>query len=194
MSITCIIFDFDGTLADTNEIKLSTFYTLFDDAHAEVVADVMEGYGLLSRYQIIEQVLRRTGFDETGIEKEIERLADLYNTKVVPATILAPAMPGVVELLDSLKGRYSIYLSSMTPQEPVRQVVEGRGWSHYFKGVYGWPNKKSDTARKVMAAENIKPENMVIVGDGKSDEESALEVGCSFIRIEHDCSPLLEMF
>ena len=58
----------------------------------------------------------------------------------------------------------------------------------FFKSVFGYPGNKTDVLRKIMVSEKVLPKEILVVGDGVSDEKSAVEVGTRFFRIEDTCS------
>ena len=57
MSIKVIVFDFDGTLIDSNQLKHDAYYKLFpsDGFHKEIITEVLGEIFEESRYVILRE-------------------------------------------------------------------------------------------------------------------------------------------
>jgi len=186
MTLKVIVFDFDGTLIDSNRLKYDAFFKLFpDDAHhARTVREVLDQTGEASRYEIIEKILAGLGRRPTDLQGDVNALADRYNIIVLDGAKRCPEIPGAEPALKSLAAGYRLYVSSTTPESPLQEIIGFRGWSAYFAGIFGYPRKKSATLRRILEAENVDAKAALVVGDGQSDRESARENGCPFLPVD----------
>lgn len=181
-----IVFDFDGTLVDTNAIKREGFF------------HVASGYSGTSMQ--MEAVLasvsgdRRTIFEAYARQVMVEpgeptrRLVDdlvaTYNSMVDAAVVSAPELLGATRLLEVLRRRKrKLYLSSATPLDNLQGILEKRGWTRNFDGIYGGPRSKVDTLRDVLAVTGLCSGAIAVVGDGEDDRLSAKSVGCAFFPV-----------
>ena len=89
-------------------------------------------------------------------------------------------------MLKSLSQRYQLYLSSMTPHEELKEIVHFRNWSGYFEDTYGYPHQKAAAIAHIMGHEDIGPRQLVVVGDGNSDRQSAEANACFFVPVTPD--------
>lgn len=181
-----VVFDFDGTLVDSNAPKREAFFQLFPDRTAQhpVVEAVLREYGDASRYVILREVLARLEeHDGDEVTRKVEELAARYNELAFQAASTCPEMPGASALLARLAESYKLYVSSGTPVEPLRSLVARRGWRQHLEDVFGYPAAKSDTLRAILERESCEPAAALVVGDGDSDERSAAETGCGFFAI-----------
>ena len=78
-------------------------------------------------------------------------------------------------------------LSSATPEENLRRIIDARGWSHLFDGVFGLPTSKTETLFRLIDRHGLRPGEVAVVGDGDGDRESAQAVGCAFFPVGEAC-------
>lgn len=189
MGIRAIVFDFDGTLIDSNRLKYDAYFTLFpaDDHHARIIRTVLTQIFEQSRYVILEEILR--GLRARGkdpLKREVSELAERYNEIVLAGAKTCPEKPGAVEALKRFAPFYGLYVSSTTPEAALKDVLRFRKWDRYFRAVFGYPHKKPETLRCIMALEKLKSDQVLIVGDGESDRKSAQENGCPFFHVTEE--------
>jgi len=186
MGIRAIVFDFDGTLIDSNRLKYDAYFMLFpaDDHHARIIRTVLSEIFEQSRFVILEEILRRLGAREKGpLKREVSELAERYNEIVLEGAKTCPEKPGAEEALKKFAPAYGLYLSSTTPDESLKEVLRFRKWDVYFRAVFGYPHKKPETLRRIITLEKLKSDQVLIVGDGESDRKSAQENGCPFFHV-----------
>ena len=186
MEIRVIVFDFDGTLVESNQLKYDAYFELFpkEGRFTDVIRFVLSEMYEESRYVIIETILMR--LNETTpeiLQKRCSELAEQYNDIVLAGAKTCPEKEGAGALLDSLKEKYKVYVSSTTPDTPLKEIISFRNWGSYFEDVIGFPHKKDQTLQRIMRFENVQPNEIVVVGDGKSDRQSAAAIGCFFIHV-----------
>ena len=185
MGIRIIVFDFDGTLIDSNRLKADAYFKLFppDEDYACIIREVLAEIFEESRHVILEEILRRMGIRKQSLRKEkVGILAEQYNRIVLDGAKRCLAKAGVEEMLKKLSPAYALYVSSTTPQDSLREIIGFRNWDGYFRAVFGYPHKKSETLRRVIDEENVRSDEVIVVGDGKSDRESAEANGCLFVQ------------
>jgi len=186
MEIHAIVFDFDGTLIDSNQLKYNAYFSLFppDERHITTIRAVLSEIFEQSRYVILEEICRRLGGREGGLpENRVRTLAGRYNRIVLEGAKLCPEKPGAEKALERLASEYDLYVSSTTPENALKEILQFREWEGYFRGIFGFPHEKSDTLRRIMALENLKNHQVLVVGDGESDRISAMENGCRFLQV-----------
>ena len=185
MRFDAVVFDFDGTLVDSAPAKYRAFFQIFpgDDAAQRIVADVLRLDPDGSRHRVIPRMgalMREAGIALSGSDES--RIA-AYGEAVLAAVAACPALPRAEEALKLARRSGKVHVSSNTPQAPLHDLLARRGWLALIDGVHGWPSRKSDTLRAVVAQCGGVAARVLTVGDGPSDEEAAREVGCPFVRV-----------
>ncbi len=180
-----IVFDFDGTLVQSKQLKYDAYFELFpkDARHEDIIRSVLAECFEASRYVILERILRMTGEVAERIVPGTQDLAERYNDIVTEGAKTCPETPGASDILRELSPNYTLYLSSTNPEAPLREIVEYRGWTGSFKDIYGYPRHKNETIVTIMQQEQVAAGEMMVVGDGESDRTSAEHVGCAFFDV-----------
>ncbi len=181
--IRCVVFDFDGTLVESNAIKRDSFFEIFDGfAGSEgAVERILRGNPDADRYAIVPAV--RDVLIAEGVRSlpEPTVLVAAYTELCELRVADCATVPGALEALERLRTRYPLYLASSTPQDALTRIVERRAWSRYFRAVLGRPADKVANLRILADREELTPSEILLVGDGPPDLAAALEFECAFL-------------
>jgi phosphoglycolate phosphatase len=183
------IFDFDGTLVHSNKIKREAFYNLSDEIikNRQVVDKVLSAIPELSRFEIIEKIHEKIS-DNSGLtfeRKVILKAIDRYSEVVRERVLACPEVDGASELLTTLNAEgHLIFISSNTPERPLGQLIAARKWNKLIHGYYGYPKQKHETIQRILTDRQLQPSEVLVIGDGTSDESSALQTGCHFFKVK----------
>jgi phosphoglycolate phosphatase len=185
LSVKVIVFDFDGTLIDSNKLKYDAYFSLFprDRAHEELIREVLSEMYEESRYVILSEILRRKMVNEDEIPIFVQEQAKKYNGIVLSGAKTCPEKSGAEEVLRVLARYYRLYVSSTTPEAALREIIMTRNWQGYFAETFGYPRKKSQNLKNIMQTEQVNSSELAVIGDGESDRRSAEECGCRFIMV-----------
>lgn len=180
-----IVFDFDGVILQSVDIKTRAFEALFASEAPEARALIV-GYHLanggISRFEkfryAYREVLRRP------LPPEDEKaLGDRFNALVEEAVSVCPWVPGAREFLEARHRSLPLFVASGTPQSELRRIVERRALGGFFRGVYGTPDKKDAILRAVASALPCEPGDLLMVGDARNDYDAARAVGAAFLGV-----------
>ena len=179
-SILSFVFDFDGTLVDTNKLKREAFFSIASETKnglqtMQRLHNVIDG----DRLVLWQRWAAELGLPDASALHYNARYSKVVDKKVVAA----PEMLGATTLLELLQERKKkIYLNSATPQKNLVQIVKARGWASIFDGVFGAPTTKVENLRSKILTETD-ASLTVVIGDGKDDQESAILTGCQFFPV-----------
>lgn len=190
------IFDFDGVVADSVEVKTEAFAKIYKPYGADIVARVVEHHrnnGGMSRYdkfRCYQCDLLGKDIDEDRVNALAEQFSDL----VKQAVISAAEIPGARSMLASLADQgKTCAVNSATPQEEMIEIVERRELSQYFEGVYGSPASKLENLHSIIDDFAISPDAAVFFGDAVSDFDAARAAGIDFIGVGESLRRHLEV-
>lgn len=184
--IEVVVFDFDGTLVLSNQLKYDAYFKLFPDEKRcrRIIKQVLEEILEESRFVILAAIAERIK-RECSVETaaDVPQLAEQYNDIVLDGAKKCAVRSGSIQVLETLKSDHSLYVSSNTPEKPLKEIIDYRQWAGYFKGVYGYPQRKHQTLLEIMDLEKKMPAQVLVVGDGESDRNSASQAGCQFFYV-----------
>jgi len=125
-----VIFDWDGTVADTRKTVMESFRRVLSEAGCTISDEFIERRIGVGTRKIMEDALRECGvdFDEEALERLIERKVE-YQAEMTGAVDL---FDGVVELLDALYGRVKIALATMGLRKVIDKLLSEKSIRRYF--------------------------------------------------------------
>jgi len=182
-SAKALVFDFDGTLVDSNEIKWSGFEHVFSnypDRMAEISA-YCRGSNHTIRGEkfrfVCEQILHIAYTLE--IERSLQERYAAYSTEGVAR---AAEIPGAAQFVRQVSDRPTALLSS-TPHDILLEILKRKGWQSMFRTIQGAPVVKRDWLASYCQGAGYEPQDIVFFGDTDEDAVSAREFGCIFVRV-----------
>ncbi|MCR4378635.1 MAG: HAD family hydrolase [Rhodospirillales bacterium] len=184
--IDLIIFDFDGTLVDSNAIKRKAFYELLPgDAKFNAILDeVLETDYTATRQYILANVMNRYHSDKETARRHAQDCVVKYGEITTRMVVECPQIDGAEDLLDALKNDgYTLALNSGTPKDILVEIAHLRGWEHWFEFILGAPQLKSDNISSLAQRMNLAPSSIIMVGDRETDREGAKGAKCNFIGL-----------
>lgn len=184
-----LLFDFDGVLVESADIKTAAFRLLYREHGDAVVAAAVAhhmAHGGISRRQKIRHCHRTLlGIDLTPAD--LDALCLRFSELVEDEVVAAPMVPGAEALLDRLAGRLPLFIVSGTPHPELMRIVARRGLDPLFTGIFGSPPEKPPIIRAILAGHGIAAADAWFIGDAMTDHDAARACGLPFIgRIARD--------
>jgi len=180
-----VIFDFDGTLVDSNDIKRKSFYSVTKDiaGAGNLLDKILSTPESGDRYDIFETLSKELKL-VNNINVESSKLSNHYTELCEYEVSRAPEIEGVSKTVNELKKTgVKLFISSATPENTLKRIIEMRKWNEMFDMVLGSPYSKIDHVAKILKDNNLTVSDILYVGDSEVDKNTALKIGCKFIGI-----------
>ncbi|MEK6708284.1 MAG: HAD family hydrolase [Pseudomonadota bacterium] len=179
-----IIFDFDGVVVESGDIKTQAFADLYRP-HGEAVAAAVVQYhrlhGGMSRYQKFHYFQQQLLGKPPLTPDEEQELDRQFSARVVEAVIASQAVPGADEFIRQETERIPLFVASGTPETELNTIVTRRGLAPYFTGVRGSPTSKQVLIADILSIHALTPERVLMIGDALIDYQSAQLNGVAFL-------------
>jgi HAD superfamily hydrolase (TIGR01549 family) len=182
-----IIFDFDGVVAESVQVKTEAFgnlYKLYGDNIVKKVIKHHETNGGMSRFEKIK-LYHKSFLNKVITNQEIEVLANQFSKLVVNKVVESPYVPGVLDYIQKCTKKYRLFISTGTPTNEMSQILDRRGISKYFIEVYGSPEKKYAHISKIMSKYDYHPNELIFYGDANTDIDAAEKANIPFVLIKN---------
>lgn len=180
--LRAVIFDFDGVILDSNDLKTEAFKAVFGrfPEHAQAMMAYHYANISQSRYvkftYLVQQLLGRAG--DTQL---VDELADAFAARLQDGMDRCAFVPGAREMLETLGARVPLFLASVTPEPELLRLLHVHRIRHHFTRVFGCPPWTKPEAVREIVREMEGVEGLVLVGDSAGDQRAAAEAGVEFI-------------
>lgn len=179
MSANVIIFDFDGTLADTLDAVVNITNRLagefgYQPTAPEQLAEIRN----LSSREIVKQSgisVFKLPFLLRKVKEELRN--DVYQLKLVPE---------IKDALVQLHARGNVLgIVTSNSEENVRTFLEIQGLRELFSFIYSGTALfgKHKVLRKFLRKNNLTPEDVIYVGDETRDIEASMKIRIKVVAV-----------
>ncbi len=178
-----MIFDWDGTLADTRKVILFSFHKALNSLNCDASDEFIERRIGTGAAETFTEILKEKGvaFDSTLIKHlvEIKVQAEIDMTNEVKL------FPGAKELLEALQGKVNLALASMNNREVINHMLKELKVQEFFPVVLtadevSKPKPNPEIFLKSASKVGSIPEKCVVVEDSIFGVKAAkaAKMGC----------------
>lgn len=171
MSFKLIVWDFDGTLAESLPTATVIFNRLATEMGFRPVADLSAARSLSTR-----QFLKQHGISLWRLPRFVRK----YHAAAAEYADQMKLVAGVPELLGTLAASGArLGVLSSNREDNIRRCLRANGAEGHFAFVVGYPRLfgKGKALKRIMRAERIDRADVLYVGDELRDVEAAKKVG-----------------
>jgi HAD superfamily hydrolase (TIGR01509 family) len=181
-----VIFDWDGTLADTRKVIDASFQRVLSDLHCKISDEFIERRIGIGAGEIFRQILRasKIQFEEALITSLVEKRIRVE----IDLSSQVKLFEGAIELLESLHGKVKLALASMSNREVINYMLNVMDLRRFFDVVLTVDevhNSKPDPeifSKSALRLE-INPTKCVVVEDSIFGVEAAKAAKMSCIAV-----------
>jgi phosphoglycolate phosphatase-like HAD superfamily hydrolase len=185
MNKKVLIYDFDGVICDSVDIKTEAFCQMYQEYGDEIVNQVklyhLENGGI-SRFEKFKYYHNKL-LDIKIDNKQINDLSTKFSNIVLDNIISSNLILGAYNFLKNKSPLYSQYICTGTPQKEIEIILNKKNLSIFFNGIYGSPKTKDDIIMNIISNENCSREDVLFFGDAATDYLAAEKCRIDFIAI-----------
>lgn len=186
-AIDTLIFDFDGTLADTSKTIVTTITETLRDSNLPILTE--KKVKALIGLSLHDMFVKATGIAD---EERIDALCRLYREKFGDiANHTISLFPGVKATLEELtEAGYHIGIATSRSHASLDYLCEKLGIKHLIKTAYAEDdviNKKPapDMVVAAMKCLGVEPTTTMVIGDTTFDIEMGRAAGCKTCAVTY---------
>ncbi|MFZ7137169.1 MAG: HAD family hydrolase [archaeon] len=166
--VKAVIFDWDGTLADTRKAVVQSFQTVLTKAGCTVTKEFIERLmGVGTKKTILE------AYKQCNIRINVETLDNLSKEKVkiqAELTHLVQVFDGVTELLDALQTKTKLAVATMSGRQVIDKTLTEKNLEGYFETIISAddisnPKPNPEIFLKTAKTLGVLPKDCVVVED-----------------------------
>lgn len=181
-----VIFDWDGTLGDTQHVIVVSFQRTLAEINCKVSDEYIERRIGIGAKETFEEILRaaKTPFNEETIRRLVTRKSELQ----VELADQVKLFPGARELLQRLHGKRKLALASMNNRSVISRLLETKDVKQFFDAVLtaeSIAHSKPDPEifLKAAATLNVPPQKCVVVEDSLFGVKAAKSGGMGCVAV-----------
>jgi len=186
--IKSILWDFDGVIAESVNVKTDAFYEMYLPYGKDVAECVVEHHmenGGVSRFEKFRHY-HNTFLNIKLTDQDIKTMSQTFSDLVLRKVVSSPYIPGVIEFIQKTQSKYKHFVISGTPNEEMKEIVSQRNIQDLFQDVMGSPKTKTEWIHELVKSNKIEISQSVFVGDAMTDFKAANETGMKFVLREVD--------
>jgi HAD superfamily hydrolase (TIGR01549 family) len=181
-----IIYDFDGVICDSVNVKTEAFVELYKSYGPEIQAQIKEyhllngGISRLEKFRYFQSVLLKKNVSENDIIKLSDQFSALVKEKVIASEYIKGAYQFIKK--NAFKKQF---ICTGTPETEILEISDRKGISSFFQQIYGSPKTKTEIINIILTQTKVKRDTCIFFGDSMTDYNAAQICDISFIGIEN---------
>ena len=145
MKVKGLIYDFDGVICDSVNVKTDAFAEMYKSYGEEVQSQVVQYHlvhGGVSRFDKFKYY-HNNFLGKKISDIEIDELAEQFSLLVKEKVISSKFIKGADKFLEKNSRDFIQFVCTGTPENEIIDICDRRNLSGFFEGIYGSPKKKN---------------------------------------------------
>jgi HAD superfamily hydrolase (TIGR01509 family) len=191
-----VIFDWDGTLADTRNVIIKSFQHTLKEVKCEVSDEFIEKRIGIGPINIFKDALKSSNitFEKKIINKLVEKKINFH----IELTKKIKLFEGATELLGALRKKVKLALATMSNRRIIDTLLKEKKVKKYFNIVISFndvqkPKPDPEIFLKSAAKLNCQPKNCLVIEDSKFGVIAAKKANMKCIAITSGAYSKMEL-
>ncbi len=172
-----IIWDFDGVIIDSSEIRIFAFREMLKDYPLDKVNKLIDFHKTndgLSRYVKIDYFFSdiiNQNIDNKKRSSLLREFGNICSEKLNNRKLL------IKETLKFININYSqkkFHIASGSDNEELNRLCQSLGLNNFFNSINGSPEAKKNIVGRIILENNYVPEETCLIGDSVNDYDAAV--------------------
>ena len=179
-----ILWDFDGVIIDSNEIREYGFNQVLKKYSTKQKQDLISFHRLnggLSRYAkfryFFEEILKKP-ISENQVNVLANQFSLIMRERLVDTSLIIPEIIKYIEELFNLKKE--MHIVSGSDNNELIELCSKINVDKYFKTINGSPTPKNELVSRIITRNNLKLSDVCLIGDAVNDFDAAKTNGITF--------------
>lgn len=184
----CFIYDFDGVVCDSVNIKTDAFlelYRLESEQNKFRIKKYHLENGGISRFEKLkyfENTILNRDISQSELLVKAEKFSLLVKQKVIDSNYI----PGIIQFLNINSSRRLQFVCTGTPENEIVEIVKSKNLNGYFNDVYGSPKTKVEIIERILKEYKLAKTQCLFFGDTLTDFNAARMTNIDFFGIRND--------
>jgi phosphoglycolate phosphatase-like HAD superfamily hydrolase len=178
-----IIWDFDGVIIFSNEVREDGFREIFKEHGNDLIEKLLNFHrinGGLSRYVKIRyfyEELLGDSITDDQVKVLANEFSEVMKLKLTNKKLLNDDW---LQFMQGTTDRFVHHIASGSDGTELRLLCDALGIAHHFDTINGSPTPKNQLVSDIIEANNYQKQDLVLIGDAINDYEAARVNGIAF--------------
>lgn len=187
--ISQILFDFDGVIIDSMDVRDYGFRTIVQGYDKELIDKFIEYHRYnagLSRYVKIryfyEEMLGQA-ISEDQVNELASKFSNIMKEHLVTRDII---IQETIDFIESIYKDITLHIVSGSDERELNFLCKSLGLEQYFITIEGSPTPKNDLVSNIMKEYAYDPKETILIGDSINDYEAAKKSALHFVGFNNE--------
>ena len=177
-----IIFDFDGVIVNSSNIKSDAFEKLFSPYGKSIGIRAKrfhienEGIPRSQKFKYINKYIINSKKKDN-----LEKLNHKYSKIILSKISNKKLSYGFKKFIKTYNQDLNLYISSSAPLNELKYIINKKKINKFFKIISGFPPKKIVQIRKIIKDHKLSKQNIYYIGDTEHDYQMSKKLNLNFI-------------